>query len=713
MLTYNNYEKFLRSMTSMFFFITDNRVKEFIFLDNGSYQVELKKFLRQLDEQISKVRVIFSDKNLGIAKGRKVLYDACQGDYIASFDSDIVIINPPLFIDVFYKALEIPDMMLVGGGGGDHPYFPSLEKENIDNKESPETPQELKVVDEVAGWFHGFKSSILTKNGGNIEMDEQFSPFWAEDSDFCMQIKINGGKCCIMGKGVVAHQWSSCDKKDTQTTLEHMWNKFQDKWYSTFGDSFQFHVDEKFYEENYPECQKTLKRREYYHKVGMIEGHLYSKEPVKFLFDDAKFIKNKEISFNGETMDVKDFNAKHFTYQNIVQRNFQIYGGNLPKKGQELVIVTVLDVPRGMDILEKLGKIGRKNVVVCLTTEMKEVDFLNFLERNQFNFLITKFPNFHFDLIPYIVTFKEISASHVFENILNVSTERDYHVYLREELKNYKTGYFLKETVSAIDKHCMSFIDQMITMNGNMMWCRECMYYEKSSYLRELFSSLPVMDTLTRCLRIPKDYIIHISPRCSPRHSLERILGYIKPRIMGIKRTLYTVICEINSEEDYERLRTNLSHFKRGDVVVYNSGDMKRINLRDLNCNYYYLISKETTPEEIMKSSIGNTGGEDYSNFLFCTNDFEIVGSIEEFLERAIYKNICMSMKDGQCDTSLFSILSENTPKFLENTEELSEHLKKINTRCLWNTKITETDEETCVEYFKIGLDNGEDFPLV
>ena len=92
-------------------------------------------------------------------------------------------------------------MMLVGGGGGDHPYFPSLERENIDNKESPETPEELLKVDEVAGWFHGFKSSILTKHGGPIEMDEQFSPFWSEDSDFCMQIKMIGRKVLYYGKG--------------------------------------------------------------------------------------------------------------------------------------------------------------------------------------------------------------------------------------------------------------------------------------------------------------------------------------------------------------------------------------------------------------------------------------------------------------------------------------------------------------------------------
>ena len=253
MLTYNNYEKFSRCMSSMGHFIHDRRVKEFIVLDNGSYQPELKEIIRTLDYQVRKFRVIFSDTNLGIAKGRKYLFDIADGDYIVSFDSDIVMLNPRGFIEVLYKALSIENMTLVGGGGGDHPFFPSMEREDIINHDSPEKPDQLRPVDEVAGWFHGFKKENLAKHGGFLEMDEQFTPFWGEDSDFCLQIRVNGGKCCIMGKGLVAHQWSSCDKKDTQSTLEDMWIKFQKKWYPQFGGVLDFHVDENFYEENYPD----------------------------------------------------------------------------------------------------------------------------------------------------------------------------------------------------------------------------------------------------------------------------------------------------------------------------------------------------------------------------------------------------------------------------------------------------------------------------
>ena len=192
-------------------------------MDNGSYEPELKNYLQILDSQIKKFRVIYSEKNLGIGKGRKLLFDIAEGDYIISLDSDVVIVNPPGFLEVFYRSLELDKMMLVGGGGGDHPYFPSMERENIDNKESSENPSEIKVVDEVAGWFTGFKSSILKKNGGPIEMDEQFSPFWAEDSDFCVQIKLAGGKCCIIGEGFNRSQMEQLwEKRNTSYTRRHV-----------------------------------------------------------------------------------------------------------------------------------------------------------------------------------------------------------------------------------------------------------------------------------------------------------------------------------------------------------------------------------------------------------------------------------------------------------------------------------------------------------
>ena len=138
-------------------------------------------------------------------------------------------------MDNFLKAIKLKDMWLVGGGGGNHIFFPTIFRTDINNLPSPEHPQQVTLVDEVAGWFHGFRRDRLKKFGGPLYMDELFTPFWGEDSDFCYQIKLLGGKCCILGQGNLGHAWSSCDKKENHKTIETMWKKMTDKWYPKFG----------------------------------------------------------------------------------------------------------------------------------------------------------------------------------------------------------------------------------------------------------------------------------------------------------------------------------------------------------------------------------------------------------------------------------------------------------------------------------------------
>jgi GT2 family glycosyltransferase len=716
MLTYNNYEKILRSMTSMFYFLTEPKIKEFIVLDNGSHQHELKVFLRRLEEQVSKFRVIWSDKNLGIAKGRKVLFDVAEGEYIASFDSDIVILNPPLFLDVFYKALDIPGMMLVGGGGGDHTYFPSLERENIDNKESPETHQELKIVEEVAGWFQGFKSSILTKNGGKVEMDEQFTPFWAEDSDFCMQIRMLGGKCCIMGKGVVAHQWSSCDKKKTQTTLEEMWNLFQDKWYKIFGKDFVFEIDDEFYRANYPNSKIMSRAREFYYKIGMIEGHFYSREAIKLLFKDISFPSLTEVTYNNETMSIKDFDTKVFNYDNIVKNNFQIVSDNMPRNIDTMIILTVFDITKALEILKQLISVQFVNVAVCLPTNIKHSDIEVFLRKYKCNFLIAKFPNFNFDLIPYIITFNEIKKKIKFKKILNLSTERDNSEYLKKPLENFREGFYLEQQVTKIDKFNMSFIDQVVTLHDKMMWNKDCVFYEKTDILEKTVDSFPVKDTLIKCLKIPKKYINYISPRCSPKHSLERIFGYIKPKVSKKYLTFYTVLCEINNEDDLVKLNKNISYFKNGEISLFNTGTYQKINLKNIQCDYYFAVDKGKSEKDIWTISLQNVEINKYSNFVFSNNNFEIMDPIDEFLDRSLFKNTCFLEKVGDLNLSLFSIVAENIGHFINSINagnaDIKETLRKMAIKVIWNSKEEESEDEYILEYFKNGIDNGEDLPI-
>ena len=86
-------------------------------------------------------------------------------------------------------------------------------------------------------------------------------------------------------------------------------------------------------------------------------------------------------------------------------------------------------------------------------------------------------------------------------------------------------------------------------------------------------------------------------------------------------------------------------------------------------------------------------------------------------MERSVYKNICFSQKNDQYDTSLYSVLLSHIVHFSNELKsekfDIQECLKKCNSRFLWVSKIQENDEETIVEYYKPGVDTGEDFPLI
>ena len=723
MLTYNNFEKFMRCMSSMFLLITDDRIKEFIILDNGSYQVELKQFLSALETQIKKFRVIYSDVNHGIASGRKILYDMAEGDYIASFDSDVVILNPSGFLEVFYKALNIENMMLVGGGGGDHPYFPSMERENIINHDSPDKPDQLRFVHEVAGWFHGFKTSILKKHGGFLEMDEQFTPFWGEDSDLCVQIRLNGGKCCIMGKGLLAHQWSSCDKKETQLTLEEQWIKFQKKWYSKFGEPFIFNMDEKFYSENYPDSKDMISAKEHYLKIGTIKGSIHSKSVIHHYYPEVDFDSNTELQFRGENYSVEEFNKKFMVDDAIRDMCLFFRESKLKKDIDDLIIFVMKDRFKGIEILKALISYQKINIIVVVPERDSYTDLLQFFDRFKVDFAIATFPEWNFDLIPYTLTVKKLHQLGVEPTrIINLSTERNVSYFLHKNLSDIPTGTHFQENLVDIDRMNLSIMNQFISMNSQMKWDKECCFVEEYLYLLKLFSTYPFQQLLNRSLKIPNKYHNLITPRCSPKDALERLFGYIKPKIND-KKILYILYVSINTEDEMEKLKNNTKYYTDGDIMIFNSGDIKNINLKDIGCSFYYLVPQETEKEKVWLSSFSPDKGiklEDYSNIIFSTEKFCIESNMEHFIKRSKYKDIAfLKNKEGLSDY-LFSIVSEDIQVFLQTivneskeNYDIQKVFKKLNLVSMWTENCSEEEDEIVLEYNMVDFDDDSDFPLI
>ena len=720
MLTYNNFEKFMRCMSSMFLLITDDRIKEFIVLDNGSYQVELKQFLAALDNQIKKFRVVYSDVNHGIATGRRLLYDMAEGDYIASFDSDIIILNPSGFLEVFYKALDIEDMMLVGGGGGDHPYFPSMERENIINHDSPEKPDQLRFVHEVAGWFHGFKTSILKKHGGFLEMDDQFSPFWGEDSDICVQIRLNGGKCCIMGKGLLAHQWSSCDKKETQLTLEEQWVKFQKKWYTKFGEPFVFKMDEKFYEQNYPESKNMISRKEYYLKVGTIKGHIHSKSVIHHYFPNADFINNSEIDYSGDTYSLEEFNNKFMNSEAVADVCLTFREYKLKKDIDDLIVFVMKDRFKGVEILKALISYQKINIVVVVPERDSYTDLLQFFDKFKVDFAIATFPEWNFDLLPYVLTVKKL---HLLgsepRRIINMSTERNVSHLLHKPLSDLDSGIHFQDNLVGIDRMNLSILNQFMSMNSNMKWDKECCFVENFGYLLRLFDCYPFQQLLNRALKIPNKYHNLVTPRCSPKDALERAFVYLKPKI-NQKKILYLLNVSIDTEEDIERLKNNNKYYSDGDIMLFNKGEIKSINLKDLGCSYYYLIPSEVQDFQVWTSAFQQERGinlENYSNVIFSDESFTLESDLSQYYKRTKFKNLSfMKNKEGHSEY-MFSLVSEDIPNFLQeiNKEDfkIQEVFKKLNFVSMWEEKSTEDEDEIVLEYSMVDYDDGSDFPMI
>ena len=48
-----------------------------------------------------------------------------------------------------------------------------------------------------------------------------------------------------------------------------------------------------------------------------------------------------------------------------------------------------------------------------------------------------------------------------------------------------------------------------------------------------------------------------------------------------------------------------------------------------------------------------------------------------------------------------------------EEKFDLQDYLKKINTVSVWDSSLEENEDETILTYYKQGLDDGKDYPLI
>ena len=715
MLTWNNANTFQRCITSMTPLILDQRVKEMIILDNGSHEIALQKLLKETERNYNKIRVIYSSTNLGIAKGRKYLYSLCSGEYILSFDSDVVIANSSLFIENFLKAINLEDMWLVGGGGGNHIFFPTIFRTDINNLPSPDEPHKVTLVDEVAGWFHGFRRSMLKEFGGKIYMDDRFTPFWGEDSDFCYQIKILGGKCCILGQGNLGHAWSSCDKKENHTSLDKMWKIMIDKWYPTFGDIYKLDFDKDFYISNYPEYNEAYDPQEKYLLEGMRLGHIINQDHIKNLYD-VKFINHNKLIYQKNEYHTRDFIDKYMTRDMIIVNNFKIIIDRLDKGDNAFYIYfRNLDVAIGY-IKSQLIKV-RNSPVVIITLPGISNKLNSLLEKYFTNYMLCEFPDYYDNIIPFMVAL-EATKDYKFKNFISLESE--------SEIKSDMSVKKSKGNAYAVDL----IMDWYRYQNND--------YYEKEIFLNShrlenIFNNYAYNNILELALRLPTKYSHNISPRFTPRLALRKLISILETS-QPLEKSLVLYLTKI---EDSEKVANNIKKLKESgncEVLILNIGEEKFWSTSELGYDYYYIIKEDTEFIYNNYFSIFNIIHLiDFSNVILMNDNFTIDSSLEEFFHHAYNHNISF-LKEETFSINLLSIKSDDLMNFggmvsqihkaynekkegqdinLEKTIEIN-MMKNLALRYLWKEKKEENSEEINIEYSKLKdlFTPVDDFPL-
>lgn len=178
MLTHNDYYSTRRCLASMLAVLPDPMFEELILLDNASTD-ETRRHVLSLDG-VDKVRVIRSDSNLGVARGRERLFALARGAIVASLDSDVEIAGTSFFREARALLVRDPRIGICGASG----YRVHFSGGRLHLK--PYTRN--GVVDCVSGFCQVFPRQLLQQ----VQIDTAFSPFWCEDTDFCFQAKARG-----------------------------------------------------------------------------------------------------------------------------------------------------------------------------------------------------------------------------------------------------------------------------------------------------------------------------------------------------------------------------------------------------------------------------------------------------------------------------------------------------------------------------------------
>jgi len=209
MLTHDDRQRTERCLATVLDVLDDVLIEELLILDNGSTDGTRELVLSLSGHE--KVRILTSERNLGVAAGRKLLFSAAEGSVIASLDSDVELRGLGYLRRICTLLAEDSGIGICGASG----YLVHFDGGLLGLIPCGRD----REVDCVSGFCQVFPRKLLDR----VAIDCDFSPFWCEDTDFCFQIKALGLRVHRLDPGDgLMHRYRSIEaRRDDPRKAEH------------------------------------------------------------------------------------------------------------------------------------------------------------------------------------------------------------------------------------------------------------------------------------------------------------------------------------------------------------------------------------------------------------------------------------------------------------------------------------------------------------
>ena len=216
---------------------------ELLVLDDASEPEEAGR-MKEICERRGGVRLIRSEKQLGIGGSRARLYEEVRGRFICSLDADLI------FTDTDPHWLERLRGLWNAGDGkfgilGTLLLWPNGKVQNAGayacwdaathfelrgtNEPLSETWERPAIVSALSGAVHFFRQDLLD----HCQMDGGYFPSFFEDADFCMQARVAGYEMRYSPEVRIIHNaqsWCGSAEGAKQAQLAMVRERFEQRW---------------------------------------------------------------------------------------------------------------------------------------------------------------------------------------------------------------------------------------------------------------------------------------------------------------------------------------------------------------------------------------------------------------------------------------------------------------------------------------------------